>query len=348
MAPREVFSSVPGGPVAVLGAAGHTGRFVVAELLRRGFTPVAIGRDAARLAEAGFAQQSVETRVATVVDPISLDRALADVAAIINCAGPFLDTAEPLAAAAIRQRIPYLDISAEQPSARALFEQLGDQAEDAGVLLVPAMAFYGGLADLLATAAMGSWTSADAVDIGIALDSWRPTRGTRITGERNTARRLFISGGRLEPLPIPAPQMSRTFPEPFGVQEAVELPFSETILIARHLRVSELHTWLNLTPLRDVRDAATPPPTPADESGRSAQTFLVEAVVRKGADTRRASASGRDIYAVTAPLVVEAVQRILRGEIGKRGALAPGQLFDAEDFLGALAPEHLTLDIAAG
>jgi len=37
--------------VAIYGAYGHTGRFVVAELLRRGFVPVACGRDAARLHE---------------------------------------------------------------------------------------------------------------------------------------------------------------------------------------------------------------------------------------------------------------------------------------------------------
>ncbi|HWQ87221.1 saccharopine dehydrogenase family protein [Brevundimonas sp.] len=345
---QEASSSVPGDAVAVFGAAGHTGRFVVAELLRRGFTPIAIGRDAARLAGSGFAQRSVETRVATVADPVSLDRALAGVLAVINCAGPFLDTAEPLAAAAIRARIPYLDVSAEQGSARTLFERFGSQAEDTGVILVPAMAFYGGLADLLATAAMGDWTTADGIEIGIALDSWRPTRGTRITGQRNTTPRLFISNGRLEPLPTPAPEMSRMFPAPFGVQEAVELSFSETILIARHLRAAELHTWLNLAPLRDLRDAGTPPPAPTDDSGRSAQTFAVEAVVRKGAETRRASASGRDIYAVTAPLVVEAVQRILSGEIRKCGAFAPGEIFDAACFLRALSPEHLALDIAGG
>jgi uncharacterized protein YbjT (DUF2867 family) len=343
----SVRTASPSAAVAVFGAAGHTGRFVVAELLRQGFTPVAIGRDPARLAASGFARRSVETRVATATDPISLDRALGGAAAVINCAGPFLDTAEPVAAAAIRARIPYLDVSAEQASARALFERFASQSGDAGVILLPAMAFYGGLADMLVTAAMGDWPSADAVDIGIALDSWRPTAGTRITGQRNTARRLCIAGGKLEPLPVPAPERSWAFQQPFGAQEVVELSFSETILIARHLRVSELHTWLNLAPLRDLRDAATPPPTPADDSGRSVQTFLVEAVVRNGTDTRTAVASGRDIYAVTAPLVVEAVRRILSGEVRGTGVRAPGDLFDAAGFLRALAPEPLALEIAA-
>jgi len=36
--------------VAVVGATGHTGRFVVAELLRREMTPVAVARNPAALA----------------------------------------------------------------------------------------------------------------------------------------------------------------------------------------------------------------------------------------------------------------------------------------------------------
>src|SRR5258706_7953695 len=39
--------------VTVFGAYGHTGRFVVRELLKRGFTPILSGRDASKLKEAG-------------------------------------------------------------------------------------------------------------------------------------------------------------------------------------------------------------------------------------------------------------------------------------------------------
>jgi hypothetical protein len=332
--------------VAVFGASGHTGRFVIAELLRRGFIPIAIGRDGARLAEAGFQARGVETRIATIEDAASLDHAIAGAAAVINCAGPFLDTAEALAAAAIRARIHYLDVTAEQPSALAVFERFAAPAREAGVVLVPAMGFYGGLGDLLATATMGDWTSADEIRIGIALDSWQPTRGTRLTGQRNTARRLVVANGKLEPLPYPAPETLWTFPDPFGIQEVTELPFSETILISRHLRVSGVHTYLNLSPLRDLRDPSTPPPRPADDTGRSAQTFRVDVIVGNGAGVRRASAHGRDIYAFTAPLVVEAAQRILEGAAEGGGVLAPGEMFDARDFLRALAPEHLNFEIS--
>ncbi len=339
--------------IAVFGASGHTGRFVIAELLRRGFTPVAIGRASAKMADAGFHDRNVEIRTASIDDPASLDRSLAGAAAVINCAGPFLDTAEAVVAAALRARIHYLDVTAEQPSAQAIFDRFGDAAKEGGVVFVPAMGFYGGFADLLATAAMGDWDSTDEIAeideirIGIALDSWRPTQGTRITGQRNTTRRLVIEGGNFVPLAQPAPKTSWDFPEPFGRQDVSEVPFSEVPVIARHLRMARLRTYLNDAPLRDLRDSATPPPIAADETGRSAQTFLVDAVVRKGSITRRAIAQGRDIYAFTAPLVVEAVERILDGRARGSGALAPGGAFDATDFLRALAPQHLTFELGA-
>jgi short subunit dehydrogenase-like uncharacterized protein len=317
--------------VAVFGAAGHTGRFVVAELLRRGMTPVAVGRDRGA------------TRFASIDDPGSLDRAFSDVVAVINCAGPFLDTADAVAAAAMRAGIHYLDVTAEQPSARATLERFDAAAREAGVVVMPAVGFFGGLGDLLATAAMGDWELADEIRIGVALDSWHPTRGTRITAERNTARRVVVVDGRLAPLPQPAPERSWDFAEPFGRQGVTELPFSEVVLIARHLQVSELHSYLSEAPLRDVRDPATPPPKAADAMGRSAQIFMVDAIARRGDSTRRAIATGQDIYAVTAPLVCEALQRVLGGEAGRGGAHAPGAVFDSQSFLHALAPEHLSL-----
>ncbi len=331
--------------VAVFGASGHTGRFVIAELLRRGLAPLAVARNRGKLESLRFSDHGVLMATATIDDPISLDRAFADAAAVINCAGPFLDTANAVAAAAIRSRIHYLDVTAEQPSAQATFEKFDSAAHKAGTLVLPATAFYGGLSDLLATAAVADWDFVDEIRIGIGLDSWHPTLGTRITGYRNTARRLMIAEGRLQPLPQPASEISWDFPEPLGRQDVIELPFSEIVLINRHLRVGHLHTYINRAPLRDLRDANTPPPVAADETGRSSQRFLVEVIARCGNEARRAIARGRDIYAVSAPLVCEAAQRILRGEVKAVGAHSPGELFDAKEFLQALTPSHLTFQV---
>jgi short subunit dehydrogenase-like uncharacterized protein len=327
--------------VAVFGASGHTGRFVVGELLRRGLAPVAVGRRAEAL-QAAFPGGDVAIRTAGVEEAAALDRAFEGVAAVINCAGPFMDAAAGVASAALRAGAHYLDVSAEQPSAQAMFDRFDEPFRAAGRVALPAMGFYGGLADLLVTAAMGDWADADDIQIGIGIDRWWPTEGTRITGARNTAPRQVIAEGRLAPLASPPPRTTWTFPEPFGPQAMIQVPFSEVVVIARHLKTARLDTFLSETALNDVRDSTTPPPTAVDARGLSAQTFVVVAVVRRGGQTRRASAAGRDIYGFTAPLVCEAVERLLAGGVAS-GALAPGQVFDAADFLEALPLDAFTV-----
>lgn len=329
--------------IAVFGAYGHTARFVIAELRKRGWTPILSGRDAAKLAALASEFPELEARVASVDDPASLDRAFAGTRAVINCAGPFVDTAAPVIEAALRARIHYLDIAAEQTAVLTAFEKFSQPARDAGIIVAPAMAFYGGLGDLLATDAMGGWDAADEILIATALDSWHPTEGTRRTGQRNPGQHLTFSNNKLEPSDPPA--RTWNFPVPFGHQDVVGLSLAETITISRHLRAPEVHAYVNVAPLTDLRNPETPAPTAADESGRSAQIFVMEALARKGGVERRASARGQDIYAITAPIVVEAMERVIRGQSKTTGVVTAGEAFDAHDFLHSLTPAHLTIEI---
>ena len=334
----------PNRMIAVFGAYGHTGRFVVSELRKGGWTPILSGRDAGKLDKLGETYAGLDIRAASTDSPTSLDRALEGAAAVINCAGPFVDTAPALIEAALRARIHYLDVTAEQQAVLAAFERFDARAREAGIVVVPAMAFYGGLADLLATTAMGDWAEADEISVAYALDSWKPTLGTRLTGQRNTGPRFVLSKNKLEVLADP-PRHSWTFPAPFGVQEMTGLCLSEIITISSHLRAPEVHASMNLAPIGDLHDQATPPPTAADESGRSPQIFLVEVRARKGFAERRAWASGRDIYAITAPIVVEAAQRAVTGFTKRHGVAAAGEACDAREVLDALCPAHLALDL---
>ena len=331
--------------IIVFGAYGHTGRFVVSELRRRGLIPILSGRDSDKLHILAAAHPELEIRVASLDNPALLDEAISGAAAIINCAGPFVDTAPLIIEAAIRTRIHYLDLTAEQSAVRVAFERFADSAKDAGIVIAPAVAFYGGLADLLATAAMSDWAVADEIRIGIALDSWQPTLGTRLTGKRNTDRRFVFSNNKLEFLADPPPIAAWGFPPPFGTQKVVGLPLSEIITISSHLDVAEIHSYMNLEPLKDIRNPDTPTPVAVDDSGRSAQIFMVDVIVSKGSEKRRATASGRDIYAVTAPIIAEAVERILDGRFKETGVAAAGKLFDARNFLESLSPKHLSLRV---
>ncbi|WP_153540229.1 saccharopine dehydrogenase NADP-binding domain-containing protein [Actinomadura macrotermitis] len=335
--------------VAVFGAYGHTGRFVVAELLERGFVPIASGRDAGRLQALAASFPGLDVRPATADDPASLDRALAGAAAVINAAGPFADTAAPVIEAALRAGIPYVDVAAEIEANADTFAHFTERARAEGAVIVPAMAFFGGLGDLLATAATGGWTTADEVHIAYALSSWHPTAGTRAAGavsrERRDGRRVRFAGGRLEYHDDALPTLKWTFPEPVGVQSVIgEFSMADVVTIPSHLAVPAVHSYMSAHAVGDLSAPDTPAPTAADERGRSDQTFLVEVVVRSGEEERRATASGRDIYAITAPLAVEAVGRILSGRTRTTGVASAGEIFDAADFLRALSP-HLTFEV---
>ena len=319
--------------IAVYGATGHTGQFVVHEALRRGLPVVAVGRSAARLDET--IPPTVPRRIAELDDPATLEQAFAGCAVVINCAGPFLDTAAPVARAALRAGCHYIDVTAEQASAQASFADFDAPARAADRVVIPAAGFYGGLADLLASA-LASAGSIDEITVAIALDRWWPTAGTRKTGERNTVPRVVMTNGRLAPLVPSAEVPDWAFSAPLGHQQMVDLPFSEVITMARHLKVGTIRSLLNRSALADIRDASTPPPTAADDSGRSAQRFeLAVRLVQDGA-TRTAGVRGQDIYAVTAPIVIETAVRLLAHSYRRSGALALAEAVDPIELLRSL------------
>ena len=131
----------------------------------------------------------------------------------------------------------------------------------------------------------------------------------------------------------------RTGSTPVGV------PLTEIVAIQSHLPAQEVHGYINRTALQDLADPATPPPTPVDADGRSAQVFVVDVVVRRGAEIRRATARGRDIYAVTAPLVGEALDRATDGRVRGPGVWSAGGAFDAADFLRSLPHTAIAVDL---
>ena len=269
--------------VLVYGAAGHTGRFVVDELLRRGLTPVLAGRSAERLAAVPQRHAALERRVVGVDDPAALRRALDGVGAVINCAGPFLDTALPLARAAVAGGAHYLDVTAEQPAVQALYRELDAPARAGGRRRRPGD--------------------------GLLRRPGRPARHRRARRRRRRGRgrrgdrpgpvvadRRHPGHGRPQhrdppgdprrdagPAGRPRTDRHWRYPAPLGAQAVVELPFSEVITIDRHLDVGDLRSYLNTAPLDDLHDEATPPPSAIDEHGRSAQQFAVDVVVRRGA-----------------------------------------------------------------
>ncbi|WP_350347924.1 saccharopine dehydrogenase NADP-binding domain-containing protein [Agromyces sp. G08B096] len=334
--------SADGRGILVYGAYGHTGRFVVDELLRRGRRPVLAGRDAAaleRLAEA----HGLEARAADVTDAAALDDAMRDVAVVVNCAGPFALTAGPLLEAALRRGAAYVDVAAEIEANEDTFSRFGAQAGAEHAVVVPAMAFFGGLGDLLATVAADDWEDADEVLVAYGLSGWRPTVGTRAAGavsrERRDGRHVTYREGGLQYGDDLSETTEWDFPEAGARQVRSHFSMADIVTIPKHLRVPEVTCFMTVDAVTQLISPETPGPDSSDERGRSEQTFVVDVVVRRGTEQRRAAAWGRDIYAITGPLAVTAVERILEGRTRTTGVASAGAMFDAASFLDELRPD---------
>jgi hypothetical protein len=235
--------------------------------------------------------------------------------------------------------VPYVDVAAE------LEANLDSFAKRSDVPVVPAMAFFGGLGDLLATAALGQAPAgygdadeADEVVVAYGLSSWHPTPGTRAAGQvshdRRDGRRVRFTGGKLRYHQDEPVQQEWTFPEPLGRRRVIaEFTMADVVTIPTHIAVPEVRTAMTIEAAGDLADADTPAPAAADELGRSDQTFVVDVRVRRGGAELRATAAGQDIYAISAPLAVGAVRRILAGETRGGGVASAGAMFDAVGFL---------------
>jgi short subunit dehydrogenase-like uncharacterized protein len=123
----------------IYGANGYTGRLVAREAKRQRLRPVLAGRSEA-LIKTLANELRLPWRVFGLDDPAAAARALADVAVLANCAGPFSATSKPMIEACLASKTHYLDITGEI----AVFvnaQRHGTAAKRVGIVLCPGVGF---------------------------------------------------------------------------------------------------------------------------------------------------------------------------------------------------------------
>jgi short subunit dehydrogenase-like uncharacterized protein len=121
------------------GATGYVGRAVAELAVERGLRPLLAGRSATSL-EPQAGELDVEYRVVALDDPDTLAGAMATVPVVLNCAGPFVHTFEPIVDACLATGTHYVDITGEPPVYASIATR-HDAAESAGVMLLPGAGF---------------------------------------------------------------------------------------------------------------------------------------------------------------------------------------------------------------
>ncbi|MHA6768946.1 saccharopine dehydrogenase family protein [Sphingobium ummariense] len=316
----------------IYGATGYTARLATGYAKASGLHPVLGGRDAAALAGLDG-----ETRAFTLGDPAAIDAALSGVTVLLNCAGPFLRTAEPLMRAAVRNGVHYLDIAAELDSYR-LAERLDEEAAARGVMLLPGSG--GSVAMLGCLAARAIENVPEVARIRIALMVSGPmSRGSAISATENvTVDCLAREGGVLVPSD---PAALHEFDFGSGPAASFPLTLPDLITIWRETQVPNIETFVHVTGSAFPGGSLSALPDGPTEAERAANRYaaVAEVTAADGTVTRHRLQTVNG-YTFTPMAAAEAARRVLAGQT-RPGFQTPAGLFGS-GFAETIADSSIT------
>ena len=236
----------------------------------------------------------------------------------------------------------YVDTAGEQGYIMDVFTSFADDAERAGVTVVPGMAEDGGPSDLISHLVSERVDSLDTLTVALWYRDGAVTRGTMrsmlaIAGQPV----LRYEDGRW----IEDPSAARdtvVFPGSAGGIPVTTFPLPPLATVPRHVVARRVDGLINadlvaasgqLTPELVESSPEGPPVT---ERLAQRWTIVADAADSDG-NVVRGVVEGSDGYGTTAVIAVEAAHRLASGG-AKPGVFAPAQAFDAAEFLDFLAP----------
>ncbi len=205
------------------GANGFTGELIAREAVRRGMRPVLAGRSRAAIDKLA-AELNCPSAIFAVDDHTAMVDALNRVRAVLNCAGPFSQTARSLMQACLATHVHYFDITGEI-DVFELAHSVHEKAERARIVLCPGVGFDVVPTDCLALALKESMP--DATHLALGFDS----RAGLSKGTAKTSIEALATGarvrrdGQLVSLPLGSNTRRIDFGE--GEKLAVSIPWGD-------------------------------------------------------------------------------------------------------------------------
>lgn len=206
--------------VLIYGAYGYTGELITREAADRDLDFVVAGRNGTKTRGLGI-ELDVESRV---FDAQEMGNNLDGIDIVLNCAGPFTRTYEPIVEACMETTTHYLDITGEIP----VFEGLAERdraAEKAGVCLLPGVGF-----DVVPTDCLAGHLHErhpDATHLRLGLDAPNNFSGGTLASviEHADSGGKVRRDGRIEDAPVAA--SARTIDFGTGPRNAITIPYGD-------------------------------------------------------------------------------------------------------------------------
>lgn len=340
----------------IYGANGFTGELIARSAAAQRLKPILAGRNRASVEKLAH-ELSLPYRIFDLSDASAITAALTDCTVVLHCAGPFQDTARPMAEAAIAAKCHYLDITGEVMVYEDLLT-LRDAAKAAGVMLMPGVGFDVVPTDCVANLLKQQMPEAIKLELAFvgadqaaagslktALRQMPSGSLVRENGELKTipffsrSRRLELAGKPHEVYCIPWGDLSTAYVSTGIANIAVYTAFPASqapVLKAARPLMPLLGNKLVLEIVDRLVDLFVRPP--AAEYMNSAKSYIWGEVTDAKGKHCALTIEIRDTYTVTVEAALLIVSEILKGN-HRPGFATCSQLFGPE-FVFRLSDVH--------
>lgn len=332
------------------GANGYTGELIARLAVQKGLTPILAGRNPQKIAPLAT-ELGLEYCTFTLEDTAAVDEALVDVPVVLNCAGPFSQTAKPLVAGCLRKKTHYLDITGEV----AVFEAIASQtslAQTAEVMLLPGVGFDVVPSDCLAAHLKTRLPTATQLTLAFQALG-KISRGTATTmveaqGKGGLVRRNGVLTF------VPAAWKTRTIDFSNGAVTAVTIPWGDVSTAFYSTGIPNIEVYaafptpvrigmvatrylgglLSLPPVQNLqkRLIQNQLPGPSEIERTQGASILWGEVTDDAGKTATSRLQCPEGYTLTTMTAVEVVSRVLAGQFHP-GFQTPSLVYGADFIL---------------
>ncbi len=228
----------------IYGATGYSGQLILERAINEGMKPIVAGRSEDKV-KALATQYDLPYRVFDIKALANSDALISQVDLVLNCAGPFSQTAEVMIQACLKQQVHYIDITGEI-DVFELAASLNDAAVNRQVVLCPGVGFdviptdcvAGKLKDLMP----------DATHLALGFDS----RSGFSPGTAKTSVEALPSGGKVRKggkiVTVPLAAKTRKIDFGGGEKLAMTIPWGDVSTAYHNTQIPNIEVYIPGSP----------------------------------------------------------------------------------------------------